>query len=216
MNFKHNLLSKIKKHRKDSSGFFLTQIEYSSLNDLCQLANYLDKLNAIPATSSNFSLRANENSFFISKSGVHKRNLNPSLFVRVDLNGVPLSITSPKPSDETLLHAIIYKRYPEAKVVAHCHAREFEVFKTPQHIFPGHELLKALGLKSHEECFTLPVFKNSQDISALSKEVESYLLQNKSHTIGFMIEKHGIYCLGKSVQQVQNFLEALFHLVVVL
>ena len=208
-----NLIStKFKKYRKDASLFLLSDYEKIRLNKICKLALFLDTLHAIPATSSNFSLRSSENSFLISKSGLHKRDLNPTRFVRVDLDGNPLSSLSPRPSDETLLHALVYKSFPTANVVAHCHAREFEKFKTPAHIFAGHELLKAFGFKNHLENFTLPVFENSQDMAALAEKIGLYLKTNKENNAAFMLERHGIYCFGNSIEQVQNYLEALFHL----
>ena len=158
-----------KKIRRDASFLPMSGFEFIQLNQLSNLAVYLDNRHAIPATSSNFSLRCNENSFFISKSGIHKRDLNPSRFVRVDLNGIAVNSISPKPSDETLLHAIIYKLFPNANVVAHSHAKEFEKFKCPNYIFEGHELLKAFGHKNHIDNFILPVFQNTQDIAALAK-----------------------------------------------
>ncbi len=201
-----------KKHIRDASFFLLSHYEIRELNNLCKLAQYLDHLHAIPATSSNFSLRANENSFLISKSGLHKRDLNPSRFVRVDLEGKALSTLSPKPSDETLLHALVYRLFPTVNVVAHCHAREFEKFERPENIFAGHEILKIFGFKDHKEHFILPVFENSQDMQYLAVEISNYFMHNKNNCVAFMLEKHGIYCFGKNVAQVQNYLEALFHL----
>ena len=55
-----------KKYRRDASFFLLSGHELLTLNKLCELAVYLDERNAIPATSSNFSLRASKNSFLIS------------------------------------------------------------------------------------------------------------------------------------------------------
>lgn len=201
-----------KKHRRDSSFFLLSEREKLELNNICNLAVYLDGRNAIPATSSNFSIRASENSFLISRSGIHKRDLNPTRFVRVNLKGELLSSISPKPSDETLLHALAYKLFPNVNAVAHCHAQEFEKFCTPSHIFQGHELLKIFGFKNHESSYALPVFENSQDMPALAEKIEQFIMNNKLTYFAFMLEKHGIYCFGKSVEQVQNYLEALLHL----
>lgn len=201
-----------KKHRRDSSFFLLSRNESIELNKLCKLAVFLDSHRAIPATSSNFSLRASENSFLISRSGLHKRDLNPSRFVRVNLQGAPLSSISPKPSDETLLHALVYKLFPTANVVAHCHAREFEKLKYPSHTFAGHELLKIFGFKNHEENFVIPVFENSQDMPEIAQKIEQFHLNNNELNIAFMLQSHGIYCFGKNVEQVQHYLEALLHL----
>jgi methylthioribulose-1-phosphate dehydratase len=208
MNFKNT--SK-KNYFKDASYFFLSNFEKIQLKKICDLAKFLDNMHAIPATSSNFSLKLSTHSFLISKSGIHKRNLNPSLFVRVDISGNPLTPLSPKPSDETFLHSFIYKNFPQANVVAHCHAREFESLEYPIHNFPGHELLKAFGFKNHEQNFQLPVYKNSQDMNEIYKILEHDHKTNKNISIGFMLEKHGLYCFGNSVEQVQNYLEVLFH-----
>ncbi len=201
-----------KKHRRDASFFILSSFEIFKLKQLCHLATYLDSRKAIPATSSNFSLKTSNNDFLISRSGIHKRDLNPSQFVRVNIDGDPLNSISPKPSDETLLHSLIYKNFNHANVVAHIHAPEFEKFTYPKKIFLGHELLKAFGIKSHTENFELPVFENSQDMKGLYLTINNFLSENKLHNIAFMLEKHGIYCFGSSIEQVQNYLEAFLHL----
>lgn len=204
-------MKKFKSIHRDASLFFLSRKEYIDLKELCSLAKYLDNRHAIPATSSNFSLRSCTSSFLISKSGVHKRDLNPTQFVRVNLEGKALSPISPKPSDETLLHALVYNLFPDANVVAHCHAKEFEKLRCPEHIFPGHELLKVFGFKDHKQIFHLPVFENRQDIENLSKQVEKYLRNFDKFVTAFMIENHGIYCFGKDIKKVQNYLEVFMY-----
>ena len=161
-----------KKIIKDSSFFPISLFELNELNKICAIAKRLDGRNAIPATSSNFSIRAKkENGLLITKSGLHKRNLNPSHFIRTSLQGEPLHSQSPKPSDETLLHAMIYRNLNKINAVIHCHAPELESIsiiksqiieqdkKSNEYLncgfyrIPGHEVLKALGFKSHLEDF---------------------------------------------------------------
>lgn len=219
-----------KKIIKDASFFPLTLLEKIELHKLCKTAKRLDKRYAIPATSSNFSLRATENSFFITKSGLHKRNLNPSHFIRVDLSGKALHSQAPKPSDETLLHALIYKNFFNAHSVLHCHAPELELVtlkgteqlnkdNAQKHIgyfrIKGHELLKAIGFKSHNEDFLLPVIQNEQNMSYLALEIEKYFFAQQPPIFpicAFILENHGIYCFGNSVTQAELRLEALLHL----
>ena len=205
-------MTQFKKQIRDASSFLLSNKEIIDLKELCQVGEFLDSFRAIPATSSNLSLRTKNNSILISKSGIHKRDLNPSSFVRVNYAGEALHPLSPKPSDETLLHTLIYKLFPEANVVAHCHAREFEKFRVPNEIFSSHELLKVFQIKNHKEDYKLPVFENNQDMVYLSQVVENYFKTEFEFKNAFMIERHGIYCFGSNINQVQYYLEAFLHL----
>ncbi|WP_186645627.1 class II aldolase/adducin family protein [Fluviispira vulneris] len=222
----------LQKYIKDASFFPLSLKENYELNSLCKVVTRLDERKAIPATSSNFSLRSKPNEFLITKSGLHKRNLNPSHFIRTDLGGNPLHPLSPKPSDETLLHALIYKNFDSANAVLHCHAPELDIFNLECNEFSqiikqkqddlkygflrikGHELLKALGFKSHTEDFFLPIIENHQDMSLLSNVIEENFIKTKTPSTftAFVLEKHGIYCFGNSISQAEIRLETILHL----
>ena len=223
-----------KKIIKDSSFFPLSLYETIQLNHICDAAKRLDRRDAIPATSSNFSIRAKDNGILITKSGLHKRNLNPSHFIRTNLEGKPLHSQSPKPSDETLLHAMIYRNFNNINAVLHCHAPELELvtLKNSEILphdenekplyglfkFQGHEILKALGLKTHLEDFYLPVIQNDQDMEKLSKFIEKHFFtyKQKLPLSAFLLENHGIYCFGNSVHQAELRLEAFLHLLSIL
>ena len=203
------------KHKRDATFFPLSAWERVNLSKLCALARRLDARLAIPATSSNFSIRAGLEShpgaFLITRSGLHKRLITPGDFLRVDADGTPLHPLAPKPSDETLLHAMLYAKFPGAKAIAHCHAPEFEKCRAPAFVLEGHELLKALGLRTHLEAFSLAVFPNDQDMRALVQVIEPSL-DKPALAIGFVLEKHGVYCVGSDVEQAAMRLEALLHL----
>ncbi|KAB8039792.1 hypothetical protein GCL60_05890 [Silvanigrella paludirubra] len=222
-----------KKIIKDSTFFPISLFELNELNKICTVAKRLDNRNAIPATSSNFSIRAkNDDAFLITRSGLHKRNLNPTHFIRTNLFGKPLHPISPKPSDETLLHAMIYRNFSVAHSVIHCHAPELEsisllnceILKQDKneneyltcgyYKIKGHEVLKALGFKTHLEDYFLPVIKNDQDMEKLSHLIEYYFFkhQQKLPMCAFHIENHGIYCFGNSVHQAELRIESILHL----
>lgn len=191
----------------------LSPLGQLELKKLCAVARWLDDQHAIPATSSNFSYRDAENSFWITRSGIHKKDLTASHFLSVDLTGRPLSCHFIKPSDETLLHGMIYRHFPNSRAVLHCHAREFEQAKAPHHLLAGHELLKAIGLKTHTENVIIPVFKNSQDMAALSQEIMRYYTDHPHpHHFAFILEHHGVYCFGPDVDRARYHLEVMFHL----
>ena len=204
---------------RDASFCLLSLRERIELKRLCAVARRLDSVQAIPATSSNFSLRAGANAFLISRSGIHKRLLEPSHFIRAHLTGMPVNIQAPKPSDETLLHAMLYKNLPSAGAIVHCHARELEFLRAPKYLLEGHELLKALGTPDHETDVVLPVFKNSQNMAELAQHLEQNLFgvaanvpQSSLPVFGFMLERHGIYIVGKNIAEAELRTEALLHL----
>lgn len=212
-----------RKYRFDASGQIpLSLFEQIKLGELCAVALRLDGRNAIPATSSNFSLRRDSSSFLISRSGKHKRNLNAGDFLLVDLQGHAKAPIAPKPSDETLLHALIYKKCPWISAVIHCHAPELEVLNPPAVQMSGHELLKALGSADHLTPLVLNVFANSQDMAALADSVENQQFTDGSKTsrpktpangpVIFVLAQHGIYCGGETVGKAEAHLEAVLHL----
>jgi methylthioribulose-1-phosphate dehydratase len=216
---------------KDSSYFPLSLYETAELNHICNAAKRLDKRNAIPATSSNFSIRTKKNELLITKSGLHKRNLNPSQFIRLNIEGTPLHPQSPKPSDETQLHAMIYRNSYHCNAVIHCHAPELEFVTLEkselldnsinEKNYPlcgffklkGHEILKALGIKNHLDDYYLPIIQNDQDMDKISKLIEEHYFnhQQKLPLCSFLLENHGIYCFGNSVLQAEVRLEAILH-----
>lgn len=200
-----------RKPRKDASFQFLSPLEFSDLKHLCEVAKKLDAQGALPATSGNFSYKCvDENTFLITRSGYHKRSSTPSHFLRLSLTGEAVFSHSPKPSDETLLHAFIYQTFPQAKCVLHCHAREIQCLPTPSVTLKGCEILKAIWFEGHTEDFVLPVFKNSQDMKSLSFEIKTYFQENKhiGH-FAFVLQNHGVYCFAESVQSAENKFEAL-------
>jgi methylthioribulose-1-phosphate dehydratase len=205
-----------RKYRFDASRQYpLSLLEQIRLERLCEVAQRLDTRLAIPATSSNFSLRSSTESFLISRSGKHKRDLNAGDFLLVDLDGAAKAAVAPKPSDETLLHALVYKHCPWVHCVLHCHAPELENIKPHLLRFDGHELLKALGARDHETPTSIQVYENNQDMHALAAQVEERQFQKNTAIAGpvlFVLAQHGIYCGGESVERAEAYLESVLHL----
>lgn len=152
----------------------------------------------------------------MSRSGLHKRLLTPRDFIRIDFNGHALRKQSPKPSDETLLHTVIYKLIPEVGCVLHCHPEAIEELDEPGFKIEGHELLKILGYKDHNSPLFLNTFANDQDMRHLAMRVEKHFhaigAESSLHYGIFVLAHHGIYCAGKTVDQAEARLEAVIHL----
>ncbi|MBU0657025.1 MAG: methylthioribulose 1-phosphate dehydratase [Gammaproteobacteria bacterium] len=164
----------------------------------------------VPATSSNFSARLSEAEILITSSGQHKGRLDDNGFLRADLQGVSLE-EGKRPSAETGLHTLMYRRDPAVGCVLHTHSVNATVLsmRLDEVVFDGYEVQKAFpGVGTHASRLLIPVFPNSQDIPALAEVVGAYLDENPQ-TVGYLIRGHGLYTWGATVADTQRHIEAL-------
>lgn len=164
----------------------------------------------VPATSSNFSARLGAEEMLITSSGQHKGRLDEHGFLRADLHGNALD-AGKRPSAETGLHTVMYRRDPVLGCVLHTHSVNATVLsmRLEQVVFEGYEVQKAFpGVTTHESRVVIPVFPNSQDIPALAAVVDAYLDANPQ-TVGYLIRGHGLYTWGATVADTQRHIEAL-------
>lgn len=169
-----------------------------------------------PATSSNFSARAKgTHHFAISVSGLDKGTLTAQDFLEVDFNGQLLNPQQAhlRPSAETLLHALIYRQYPEMQVVLHNHSVNATVisklYEQQDDLWlKNFEILKAFeGIKNHDDDLWLPIFPNSQDMPQLAQQMAD-TLQQHPQVYGFMLAGHGLYTWGQTAEQAFRHTEA--------
>jgi methylthioribulose-1-phosphate dehydratase len=105
----------------------------------------------------------------------------------------------------------MYRRAPHIGCVLHTHSVNATVLSMALEsiVLEGYELQKAFpGITSHEGQLSLPIFANSQDITALANEVNAYLDQYPD-TVAYLIRGHGVYTWGASVADTQRHIEAL-------
>lgn len=176
-------------------------------------ARELAALGWTPATSSNFSVRVDDDHAAITVSGRHKGRLGRSDIMLIDLLGHAVG-TDARPSAETALHTQIYRRWPEVQAVLHTHSRTQSV---ASRLFArdgvlrlrGWELQKAIaGNDTHESTLDIPVFPNTQHMPDLVARVESWMESGKP-LHAYLIDGHGIYTWGKSMAEAERHLEAL-------
>lgn len=163
----------------------------------------------VPATSSNFSARLNAEEILITSSGQHKGRLDEHGFLRVDYHGQSLD-QGKRPSAETGLHTLMYRRDPHMGCVLHTHSIFATVLSMHQDavILEGYEVQKAFpNINTHESRLVIPVFANSQDIAVLANEVNTYLDQHPE-TVAYLIRGHGVYTWGATVADTQRHIEA--------
>lgn len=179
-------------------------------NELIAAGQFFHNRGWVPATSSNFSARLGAEEILITSSGQHKGRLDEHGFLRADLQGHTLE-QGKRPSAETGLHTLMYRRDPHIGCVLHTHSVNATVLSMALDsiVLEGYELQKAFpGITTHEGQLSLPIFANSQDITALANEVNAYLDQYPD-TVAYLIRGHGVYTWGASVADTQRHIEAL-------
>lgn len=164
----------------------------------------------VPATAGNFSARLDAQHMAITVSGRHKGTLAEDGFMVVDLDGNVIS-QDKRPSAETFLHIIMYRRSPEIGAVLHTHSVNATVLSR---LFPDglilqdYEVLKALpGIETHETMLKVPVFANDQDIRQLAARVDD-MMNREPGIAGYLIEGHGLYTWGRDVMEARHHMEA--------
>jgi len=181
--------------------------------ELIELGAFASARSWVPATSGNFSQRINSAEFIITASGPDKGALTEADFVVVPVQADDLSSIKPKPSAETLLHSQLYRFREDITAVAHIHSRHSVLVSKhsarEELLLSNYELLKAISSnKSHETRVRLPIFKNTQNIEALAREVELYMQEENPELTAYLIEGHGLYTWAQSMTELKRHLEA--------
>jgi len=188
----------------------------SAEDEIIETGQFLNKSGLCPATSGNISVRTSTDEVAITASGKHKGELTSDDILIVDLNGKPIG-GSKKPSAETLLHTVLYANNENIGAVIHTNSLNGTVltrFFAYQNAFitEGYEIHKAFpGITTHQSEVVIPIFENSQDMVALSKEVTLYL-QAHPDTFGFLIRGHGLYTWGRTMREAKIRVEAFEYL----
>lgn len=185
-----------------------------SFNTLAQqlvdAGRFIDQRGWVPATSGNFSARLPDGRIAITVSGRHKGRLTVEDIMPIDAEGQ--SLDGRRASAEALLHTAIYRRYPHIHAVLHPHSPGATLLSRLQRgtlVLENYELLKAFpGIETHETRVTIPIFPNDQDIDRLSNTVDRWI-DRHGDIHGYIIESHGFYTWGRSVDEALRHLEAL-------
>lgn len=185
---------------------------------LIQVGKELYNLGWAFATSTNYSIRCDDKLIAITVSGKHKGKLTIDDIMLIDAEGKPYK-NNKKPSAETLLHTELYKRFNHVNAVLHTHSVNATVLSRLHHddtiTFEQYEMLKIFpGIDTHDTKLVIPIFDNDQDMTRLSKKVDSYLRENlysqqldssaKSICPGYLIRGHGLYTWGTSMFEAMN------------
>lgn len=177
---------------------------------LIKTAKALGAQNLVPATSGNFSARLDADTVLITRSGVDKGALR-----RGDLVSIPIDGTSQaKTSAETPLHLALYRHDPRIGAVLHTHSMAATVLSRltvaeGTMVVEGFELQKAIaGVTTHAGRLEIDVHPNDQDIPALTRRIEQAgSFSSPAHA--FLLEGHGLYAWGTTVDETYRHIVAL-------
>ena len=182
---------------------------------LCRVVRDLASQGWCQGTGGNFSVTLSREplQLLITRSGLHKRHLEPEGLMIVGPGGKAAEGETARPSAEAALHTVIVERTGAASVL---HVHSVANTLLGEHFagrggftLRGYEMLKGLeGITTHEAEAFVPVLRNSQDIPALAGEVER-LLEERPGAHGFLLAGHGLYTWGASLDQAHRHVEIL-------
>jgi methylthioribulose-1-phosphate dehydratase len=176
----------------------------------------------VMGTSGNFSAVVSRRplKLAITSSAAHKGRLAASQFLQIDAQG---SVMGPqarhrsngavRPSAETRLHLEIVD-FRGAGAVLHTHSVWSTILSDRHAKAKGlaieqFEMLKGLdGVVSHEHREWIPIVPNDQDMTRLAREVRQVLSAHpSSHAL--LIERHGLYTWGATLDEAERHVEIL-------
>lgn len=185
-------------------------------NALCEVCHLFGVRQWCLATSGNFSIRIDDSHCLITQSGREKSNLSPDDLMICDFDGNALDQHS-KPSAETPLHTCLYRLDTDIGAVLHTHSVASTVLSRSVDAdltLVGFEMQKALvGVTSHEDSITIPVFENDQNMTALANRIRQAWGDGEFRVPGFLIRGHGLYAWGNELSDAQRHTEGLEFLI---
>jgi methylthioribulose-1-phosphate dehydratase len=189
-----------------------TRTLQSEVEALCATARWCYTRGWVPATSGNFSVRA-DGRIFITPSGFDKGALAPADLLEIDLEGRHIAGHG-KPSAEACLHTEIYHARVKSHAILHVHSIWNTLlsgrFAATGHVpLEGYELLKGLsGVAEHTHQERVPIITNSQNYKELGANLAA-ALREYAAAHGVLLSRHGLYTWGQSVAEARRHLEAL-------
>ena len=176
----------------------------------------------VMGTSGNFSAVVSRRplTLAITSSAAHKGRLAAQQFLQIDAQGNvtgaaarPRTNGAAKPSAETRLHLEIVD-FRGAGAVLHTHSLWSTILSDRHAKAKGlaieqFEMLKGLdGVVSHEHREWIPIVRNDQDMTRLARDVRHVLSDNPS-AHAFLLERHGLYTWGATLDAAERHVEIL-------
>lgn len=190
--------------------------QLASRAGLVEVARQFYRRGWMPGTAGNLSVREEENSFWITASGLPKGELVESDFIRVSVasgQAIEQLSSDKKPSAETTIHRSIYTRIADARACLHVHTVD-GIISVRRHAaatstlrLPALEMIKGFDIWDPLPQVDLPIFENHADVPMIAAEIDQYLEHTKPRLPALMIRDHGVTVWGKTLQEAFNRVE---------
>lgn len=189
-------------------------------DQVAETARWAARKGWAPATSTNFSIRLPAEAApaicAITATGIDKDQFASDSVMAISDAGNPMNGSQLRPSAETPLHLMLYRR-KHIGAVLHTHSIAGALLSrlnaTEGHVtFSDWELLKGFeGIDRHDCEVRLPIFRNSQDMAGLAAHIDTHLsCPELCH--GFLLAGHGLYAWGTTLSDAKRHLEVFEYL----
>lgn len=158
----------------------------------------------VAAYDGNLSIRTNDNTVLITRSGICKGDVTEKDIVEIDLKGKTLSGKS-KISTEHKIHLLAYSKRKEVNAVVHCHpvfATAFALIGEGLDKYYLPEVFLTLG--------KIPICKYATpSTDEVPESLEPYI----NYSWAMLLQNHGAVTLGKNLDDAYFKMEKLEHTV---
>lgn len=157
---------------------------------LVRAAQRLNEIGGLPASDGNLSARSGPGLFWISPSGIEKREIAIDDFVMIDDSGRVMDGHG-RPSSEWPMHLAIYRQRAEVNCILHAHPPYLTAFAVA-HKVPNPAILAEAALMVGDICLVPYALPGS---SSLGREV----VARGSSPGMYLLENHGAVAVGSAV-----------------
>ena len=96
--------------------------EYEIKKELCEIGRRIYADGFVAANDGNFSVKIDDNTYYVTPTGVSKGYMTPDMICKVDGKGNLKEKNGQwKPSSEFKMHLKVYEKRPDVKAVVHAH-----------------------------------------------------------------------------------------------
>jgi len=171
-------------------------------NEIVEVGKSFYEMGFLSGTSGNISVRAGENALLITPSGINKGSMKPDDILLTDMEGRKLDSRSRgKPSSETKMHVIAYKKRPDVGAIIHTHppfCTGFAAAGLPLDMPVLPEAILVLG--------DIPLVEyGTPSTHEIPDKLESHLPGHNA----FLLAKHGAMTFGRNLKEASQRMETL-------
>ena len=96
--------------------------DFEIKKELCEIGRRIYNDGFVAANDGNFSVKIDDNTYYVTPTGVSKGFMTPEMICKVDGQGNLKEANGPwKPSSEFKMHVKVYQQRPDVNAVVHAH-----------------------------------------------------------------------------------------------